>query len=90
MLVFSLDNRDSYEEVIRLRETILETHMAAWHAAGPKRPPHPPRVPMVIAGNKADIEPRSVSEPHRLALHARPREVLVTAWLLQGRVPGRG
>lgn len=72
MLVFSLDNRDSYEEVIRLRETILETHLAAWHAAGPKRPPHPPRVPMVIAGNKADIEPRSVRNP-RLASPRPPR-----------------
>jgi len=67
LLVFSLDSRESFEEVQRLRESVLGAHMAAWQAAGPRRSPTPPRVPMMLAGNKADIELRAVCPTEAMA-----------------------
>lgn len=63
MLVFSMDSRESFEEVIRLREQILETKLSACHSAaggvmGRSRRAPMPRVPMVIVGNKSDKEMR--------------------------------
>ncbi|XP_002735670.1 dexamethasone-induced Ras-related protein 1-like [Saccoglossus kowalevskii] len=49
ILVYSVDNRASYEEVLRIREQILQTK-------GSKRSIS--AVPMVIAGNKCDKESR--------------------------------
>jgi len=60
LLVFSMDLRESFEEVIRLREQILETKMSATaNSSGGRRSrvPHL-RVPMVIVGNKCDKEMR--------------------------------
>lgn len=56
VLVFSMDSRESFEEVIRLREQILETKLSAISGAGGGRSSRKnlPKVPMVIAGNKSD------------------------------------
>ena len=56
MLVFSMDSRESFEEVIRLREQILETKLSAISGSGGGRSSRKnlPKVPMVIAGNKSD------------------------------------
>lgn len=57
VLVFSMDSRESFEEVIRLREQILETKMsAAANSGGRASKRNIPRVPMAIAGNKCDKE----------------------------------
>lgn len=53
VLVFSMDSRESFEEVIRLREQILETKLSA---SGGRSKKNLPKVPMVIAGNKCDRE----------------------------------
>lgn len=55
VLVFSMDSRESFEEVIRLREQILETKLSA-RASGGRSKKNLPKVPMVIAGNKCDRE----------------------------------
>ncbi|GFG36317.1 hypothetical protein Cfor_00842, partial [Coptotermes formosanus] len=65
VLVFSMDSRESFEEVVRLREQILETKLSACASAnssgsGRKKTPLP-RVPMVIVGNKCDKDMRTVS-----------------------------
>jgi len=57
-----MDSRESFEEVVRLREQILETKLSACSSAnssgsGRKKTPLP-RVPMVIVGNKCDKEMR--------------------------------
>ena len=62
VLVFSMDSRESFEEVVRLREQILETKLSACASAnssgsGRKKTPLP-RVPMVIVGNKCDKDMR--------------------------------
>ena len=62
VLVFSMDSRESFEEVVRLREQILETKLSACVSAnssggGRKKAPLP-RVPMVIVGNKCDKDMR--------------------------------
>lgn len=54
MLVFSMEVRESFEEVIRLREQILETKLSA----SGRSKKHQPKVPMVIAGNKCDRDIR--------------------------------
>ncbi|XP_022251072.1 GTP-binding protein Di-Ras2-like [Limulus polyphemus] len=46
MLVYSIDNNESFEEIARLRELILETR--------------PPSVPIVVVGNKCDLEEKRV------------------------------
>lgn len=53
VLVFSMDSRESFEEVIRLREQILETKLSASSSSGRSKK-NQPKVPMVIAGNKCD------------------------------------
>lgn len=52
-----MDSRESFEEVMRLREQILETKLSATvnNTGGRKRSPSL-RVPMVIVGNKCDKE----------------------------------
>lgn len=55
VLVFSMDSRESFEEVIRLREQILETKLSAISGSGGGRSSRKNfKVPMVIAGNKSD------------------------------------
>lgn len=56
VLVFSMDSRESFEEVQRLREQILETKYSASlpQTQGTKVKKVIPKVPMVIAGNKCD------------------------------------
>ncbi|XP_050669982.1 GTP-binding protein Rhes [Leptidea sinapis] len=58
VLVFAMDCRESFEEVIRLREQILETKATASTNIRGRR--QVPRVPMAIAGNKCDKELKSV------------------------------
>lgn len=58
MLTFSVDSRESFEEVIRLREQILETKWSALSGSGSRSKKNLPKVPMVIAGNKCDREMR--------------------------------
>lgn len=58
MLVFSMDSRESFEEVVRLRENILETKLAALNPGTAFKKKTPPKIPMVFAGNKCDREPR--------------------------------
>lgn len=53
VLVFGMDCRESFEEVIRLREQILETKASASSGSCRGRR-QAPRVPMAIAGNKCD------------------------------------
>ncbi|CAL4101562.1 unnamed protein product, partial [Meganyctiphanes norvegica] len=65
ILVFSVDSVESWEEVVRLREQILETKASVSNncnssgsggvaGLGPKKKRINPRVPLVIAANKAD------------------------------------
>lgn len=63
MLVFSMDSRESFEEVIRLREQILETKLSASSSSGRSKK-NQPKVPMVIAGNKCDREAKYVVRLH--------------------------
>ncbi|XP_021208065.1 GTP-binding protein Rhes [Bombyx mori] len=58
VLVFAMDSRESFEEVIRLREQILETKASASSSNRGRR--QVPRVPMAIAGNKCDKELKTV------------------------------
>ncbi|XP_022129110.1 GTP-binding protein Rhes [Pieris rapae] len=59
VLVFGMDCRESFEEVIRLREQILETKASA-SSGNCRGRRQAPRVPMAIAGNKCDREVRTV------------------------------
>ncbi|KAG7168968.1 GTP-binding protein Rhes-like 1, partial [Homarus americanus] len=62
VLVFSWDSRDSWNEVLRLREQILETKQSASaNTTGSRKKRAAARVPMVIAGNKCDREQRGVA-----------------------------
>lgn len=58
ILVFSMDSRESFEEVVRLRENILETKWAALNPGSGMKKKSLPKIPMVIAGNKCDLEPK--------------------------------
>ena len=49
-----MDSRESFEEVIRLREQILETKLSAISGSSGRSKKNLPKVPMVIAGNKCD------------------------------------
>lgn len=52
-----MDSRESFEEVIRLREQILETKLSAMSGSGSRSSKkNQLKVPMVIAGNKCDRE----------------------------------
>ena len=57
MLVYAIDNRDSYEEVKRLQEQIWESKGLAPRSQRNRRRPS---VPMVIVGNKCDKESKRV------------------------------
>ncbi|CAG5025059.1 unnamed protein product [Parnassius apollo] len=59
VLVFAMDSRESFEEVIRLREQVLETKANAISGSSRGRK-HVPRVPMAIAGNKCDKDLKTV------------------------------
>ncbi|CAD7083324.1 unnamed protein product [Hermetia illucens] len=55
-----MDSRESFEEVIRLREQILETKYSAIVGSGGRSKKNLPKVPMVLAGNKCDREMKTV------------------------------
>ena len=60
LLVYSVDSKESWEEVVRLREQILDTKMSASVTSVPaakKKGLPAPKVPMMIAGNKSDLSP---------------------------------
>ncbi|CAD1468630.1 unnamed protein product, partial [Heterotrigona itama] len=63
VVVFSLDCRESFEEAIRLRESILETKVSATQSATKSRSKSHfnLKVPMVIVGNKCDKETKTVT-----------------------------
>nr|CAH0100099.1 unnamed protein product [Daphnia galeata] len=70
LLVFSVDSRESFEEVARLRSQIIETkcHIGGGRQTtnqqsfrGSKKTNTPNLVPMIIAGNKCDREMRTVT-----------------------------
>lgn len=60
-----MDSRESFDEVVRLREQILETKYSAIISSntntGPKTKKVLPKVPMVMAGNKCDRDMKTVS-----------------------------
>ena len=70
LLVYSVDSRGSFEEVVRLREQIIETkcHIGGGGGGGSntsglatkKGSASSTHVPMVIAGNKCDRDMRQV------------------------------
>ncbi|XP_075161491.1 GTP-binding protein Rhes [Haematobia irritans] len=60
ILVFSMDSRESFEEVVRLRENILETKWAALNPGSGFKKKALPKIPMVLAGNKCDKDQRTV------------------------------
>ncbi|KAK7507936.1 hypothetical protein BaRGS_00000901, partial [Batillaria attramentaria] len=59
VLVFSIDNRESFNEVIQLREQILECKRNC-HKVGATNLLH---IPMVIVANKCDRESHRVIDP---------------------------
>ncbi|XP_076386287.1 peroxisomal membrane protein PMP34 isoform X3 [Megachile rotundata] len=63
VVVFSLDCRESFEEAIRLRESILETKVSATQSATKSRSKSHfnLKVPMVIVGNKCDKDVKTVT-----------------------------
>ncbi|XP_057375856.1 GTP-binding protein Rhes-like [Daphnia carinata] len=69
LLVYSVDSRESFEEVARLRSQIIETksHIGGRRPVtqqsfrGSKKTSTPSLVPMIIAGNKCDREMRTVT-----------------------------
>nr|XP_021184194.2 GTP-binding protein Rhes [Helicoverpa armigera] len=66
VLVFAMDSRESFEEVIRLREQILETKASA-SSGGSRGRRQAPRVPMAIAGNKCDRDLKTVQPEEAVA-----------------------
>lgn len=60
ILVFSMDSRESFEEVVRLRENILETKWAALNPGSGFKKKSLPKIPMILAGNKCDREFKTV------------------------------
>ena len=67
MLVYSVDSRESFDEVLRLRSQIVETkcHLSGGRGGGGGggggggKKSHTPRpVPIVIAGNMSDKDMR--------------------------------
>ena len=55
LLVYSVDSRESFEEVLRIRSSIIETKCNIGHNQQSKSKL---RVPMIVAGNKCDREMR--------------------------------
>ncbi|XP_049874603.1 GTP-binding protein Rhes [Pectinophora gossypiella] len=72
VLVFAMDSRESFEEVIRLREQILETKASA-SGGGNRGRRQVPRVPMAIAGNKCDRDLRTV-QPEEAAAYCATQD----------------
>lgn len=70
MVVFSLDCRESFEEAIRLRESILETKVSATQSATKSRSKSHfnLKVPMVIVGNKCDKDTKYVKDTTRITV----------------------
>ncbi|XP_037932543.1 GTP-binding protein Rhes-like [Teleopsis dalmanni] len=60
ILVFSMDSRESFEEVVRLRENILETKWAALNPGSGLKKKSLPKIPMILAGNKCDRDIKTV------------------------------
>ncbi|EDW50782.1 GTP-binding protein Rhes isoform X1 [Drosophila sechellia] len=60
ILVFSMDSRESFEEVVRLRENILETKWAALNPGSGFKKKSLPKIPMILAGNKCDRDFKAV------------------------------
>ncbi|XP_033160155.1 GTP-binding protein Rhes [Drosophila mauritiana] len=60
ILVFSMDSRESFEEVVRLRENILETKWAALNPGSGFKKKSLPKIPMILAGNKCDRDFKTV------------------------------
>lgn len=71
MVVFSLDCRESFEEAIRLRESILETKVSATQSATKSRSKSHfnLKVPMVIVGNKCDKDTKYVTARFTRTVH---------------------
>ncbi|KAJ6643537.1 GTP-binding protein Rhes, partial [Pseudolycoriella hygida] len=67
VLCFSMDCRESFEEVIRLREQILETKLSAISGSSGRSKKNLPKVPMVIAGNKCDKETKTVQREEAIS-----------------------
>ncbi|XP_025108852.1 GTP-binding protein Rhes-like isoform X1 [Pomacea canaliculata] len=63
VLVFSVDNRESFNEVIRLREQILECKKQCQKVGVPNLL----NIPMVIVGNKVDRDAHRVIDPSDVA-----------------------
>ena len=55
ILVYSIDSRESFEEVKRLQEQIIESKGQAPPSGGPRHK-RKERIPMVLVGNKCDKE----------------------------------
>lgn len=70
VVVFSLDCRESFEEAIRLRESILETKVSATQSATKSRSKSHfnLKVPMVIVGNKCDKDTKYVKDTTRITV----------------------
>ncbi|XP_076459962.1 dexamethasone-induced Ras-related protein 1-like [Babylonia areolata] len=60
VLVFAIDNQESFQEVLQLREQILASRRQCLRSGVPPSPCH---VPMVIAANKADRQAHRVIDP---------------------------
>ncbi|XP_055335533.1 dexamethasone-induced Ras-related protein 1-like [Paramacrobiotus metropolitanus] len=71
ILVYSVDSRESFEEVLRLREQIVESIRSAASTNSKIKPKHLP-IPMIIAGNKSDRERERVVPAGEVA-HALQR-----------------
>lgn len=63
VLVFSIDNQESFNEVIRLREQILECKRQCRKEGVPNLL----HIPMVVVGNKCDRETHRVIDPADVA-----------------------
>lgn len=61
VVVFSFDCRETFDEAMRLRESILETKVSATQSATKSRSKINLKVPMVIVGNKSDKEVKTVT-----------------------------
>ena len=59
VLVFAIDNKESFQEVIQLREQIIDCKKQCHKVDGPKML----HVPMVIVANKCDRENHRVIDP---------------------------
>ncbi|KAL8606964.1 hypothetical protein ACOMHN_041353 [Nucella lapillus] len=64
VLVFAIDNKESFQEVIQLRQQILDSKRHCHKVGVPASSSHHPHnVPMVIVANKADRQAHRVIDP---------------------------